>query len=72
MAVVPSAARVTVAAGKLTVPDPLGEVQGQVSVLPGSLTELRQLWLIASEPLPEVTEPRGPQEQLSPIAAVTV
>lgn len=73
MAVVPPAARVTAVAGKLMVPDPLGEFQVQVRVLPGSLTELRQLalWLMVSEPLPKVTEPSGPQEQLSLIAAVT-
>ena len=48
MAVVPSAAWVTAVAGKLMVPDPLGEFQVQVRVLPGSLTELRQLalWLM--------------------------
>jgi hypothetical protein len=73
MAVVPPAAWVTAVAGKLMVPDPLGEFQVQVRVLPGSLTELRQLalWLMVSEPLPKVTEPSGPQEQLSLIAAVT-
>ncbi len=45
MVVVPSPARVTVAAGKLMVSEPLGEFQVQASVLPGSLTELRQLAL---------------------------